>query len=589
MAASPKRPVPQQRRSPVTLRNWVDAVQASPDARPEANAMIDCGWGRLLFAHTFDTPEDLAAELANEADGKRDIAFYLRDPHVAVSKAPQTLFLDPSHTYRLWFDQYRPPPPKTRQYTVRKIRPRREGAQVDAIYRARGMVPVGGEFWPKLKDRSAVTVLVAEDDASGEIIGAVFGVDHVRAFGDPEGGSSLWALAVEPKTPHAGVGEMLSRHLIEHFMTRGRAFLDLSVLHDNTDAIALYEKLGFQRVPVFTLKTKNSINTPLFIGPKPEEDLNPYARIVVDEARRRGIGVTVLDADGGYFRLTQGGQSVVCRESLSALTSSIAMSWCDDKALTRRILTGAGLRMPAQIEIGGEGDPDLGAFLAEHGRIVVKPARGEQGQGVAVDLRTREDAEAAIAAAREECERVLVEEFVEGHDLRIVVIGGEVVAAAVRRPAEIVGNGADCARVLIEKQSRRRAAATGGESRIPMDAETERGLRAAGYGYADVPAQGERIVLRKAANLHTGGTIHDVTAELHPELARAAVDAAAALEIPVVGLDFIVPDVAGSDYAIIEANERPGLANHEPQPTAERFVDLLFPMTSRRTQGERRP
>ena len=30
---------------------------------------------------------------------------------------------------------------------------------------------------------------------------------------------------------------------------------------------------------------------------------------------------------------------------------------------------------------------------------------------------------------------------------------------------------------------------------------------------------------------------------------------------------------------IIEANERPGLANHEPQPTAERFVDMLFPHT----------
>jgi D-alanine-D-alanine ligase-like ATP-grasp enzyme len=36
------------------------------------------------------------------------------------------------------------------------------------------------------------------------------------------------------------------------------------------------------------------------------------------------------------------------------------------------------------------------------------------------------------------------------------------------------------------------------------------------------------------------------------------------------------------DYVIIEANERPGLANHEPQPTAKRFVDLLFPMTAAR-------
>ena len=35
-----------------------------------------------------------------------------------------------------------------------------------------------------------------------------------------------------------------------------------------------------------------------------------------------------------------------------------------------------------------------------------------------------------------------------------------------------------------------------------------------------------------------------------------------------------------ADYAFIEANERPGLANHEPQPTAERFIDLLFPLSA---------
>ncbi|MEX2453077.1 MAG: N-acetylglutaminylglutamine synthetase [Rhodospirillaceae bacterium] len=583
MAANLKRTVPQQRRSPVTLRNWVDPAQSPPDGRPDSNALIDCGWGRLLFAHSFESPEALAEELSKEADGKRDIAFYLRDPHVVVSMAPQTLFLDPSHTFRLWFDQYRQSSPKNRQYTIRKLRPRRDGPDVDRIYKARGMVPVGEDFWPKLKKSPAITILVAEDNETGEIIGAVFGVDHKRAINDPENGSSLWALAVEPSTPHSGVGEMLSRQLIEHFMARGRAFLDLSVMHDNGDAIALYEKLGFQRVPVFTLKSKNSINVPLFIGPDVEEGLNPYARIIVDEARQRGIGVRVLNAKRGYFRLTHGGQSIVCRESLSALTSAVAMSWCDDKALTREILTEAEIRMPGQIAVPADTeDGAVDDFLSKYGRIVVKPARGEQGRGVSVDIRTRADADAAIAEARKECERVLVEQFVEGQDLRIVVIGGEVVAAAVRRPAEIVGNGSDSARTLIAKQSRRREAATDGESRIPVDAETERCLREAGYGLDDVPAKGERVVLRKAANLHTGGTIHDVTEELHPALAKAAVAAAAALEIPVVGLDFLVPEVGGEDYVVIEANERPGLANHEPQPTAERFVDLLFPMTARK-------
>ena len=572
--------IPPQRRSPLTLRNWHDPACAPADSQPDRDAFLDCGWGRLLFAHTFASPEALAAELAKETPGKRDIAFYLRDPHVVVSLAPQTLFLDPSHAYRIWLDQYRPAEPKHRPFTIRKIRPRREGRIVDAIYEARGMVPAGEDFWRGLNGTSGLTVLVAVDDTSDEIIGAVFGVDHVPVFNDPENGSSMWALAVDAKSPHSGVGEALTHHLAGRFLARGRAFMDLSVKHDKSDAIALYEKLGFRRVPVFTLKTKNDINTELFSGPTPDQDLNVYAKIIVDEARRRGIAVSVLDAARGYFRLTNGAQTVLCRESLSALTSSVAMSICDNKAVTREVLLDAGLSMPDQIELT-EANDDLDAFIERYGRIVVKPARGEQGAGVAVDISSRDEALFAIERARQECPNVLVEQFVEGEDLRVLVIGGEVVAAAIRRPAEIVGNGSDTARILIEKQSRRREAATGGESSIPFDEETERFLQHAGYGLDDIPEQGKRIVLRKAANLHTGGTIQDVTDKLNPVLARAAVNAAAAIEIPVVGLDFLVPDVSGETYWLIEANERPGLANHEPQQTAARFIDLLFPLTAR--------
>ena len=90
---------------------------------------------------------------------------------------------------------------------------------------------------------------------------------------------------------------------------------------------------------------------------------------------------------------------------------------------------------------------------------------------------------------------------------------------------------------------------------------------------------GQKLRVRETANLHTGGTLHDVTDELSPALRDVAERAARALGIPVVGLDLIVPDPAGDEYVFIEANERPGLANHEPQPTAERFIDFLFPQT----------
>ena len=85
--------------------------------------------------------------------------------------------------------------------------------------------------------------------------------------------------------------------------------------------------------------------------------------------------------------------------------------------------------------------------------------------------------------------------------------------------------------------------------------------------------------MRRTANLHTGGTIEDTTAETHPRLIEAAIRAARAIGIPVTGIDLMVKSPREPDHVFIEANERPGLANHEPQPTAERFIDLLFPLS----------
>jgi D-alanine-D-alanine ligase-like ATP-grasp enzyme len=97
----------------------------------------------------------------------------------------------------------------------------------------------------------------------------------------------------------------------------------------------------------------------------------------------------------------------------------------------------------------------------------------------------------------------------------------------------------------------------------------------------DILPEGKSLRVRETANLHTGGTIHDITDNLHHELIEVCKRAARLLDLPVTGLDLIVPDITGREYVIIEANERPGLANHEPQPTAEKFIDLLFPQTRR--------
>lgn len=541
------------------------------------NVALECGWGRLLFSHTFRTPEDLAAAMRAEKPGQRDIAVYIRDPHVAIATAPQELFLDPSHTYRLDLATYRPEHRRGRGFTIRRLSSMAEADAVNNIYLRRKMAPVRPEFFlSKARNARALIHLVAIDQDTKRVLGTVTGVDHARIEGVSEAGSSLWCLAVDPQAPRPGVGEALTRHLASLFHARGAPWMDLSVLHDNAQAIALYEKLGFVRVPFFSMKHKNPINEPLFIGqPAEEEQLNPYAAIIVQEARRRGLLVEVTDAEGGFFRITHGGRTIHCRESLSELTSAVAMSICDDKQVTRRFVKAAGVRVPDQIE--ADDIERVDAFVARHGKVVIKPARGEQGKGVAVGLDASDDIAGAIAAARAFSDRVLVEQYVEGEDLRLVVIDYQVVAAAIRSPASIIGDGQHTIVDLIERQSRRRAAATGGESQIPLDNETRRCVAAAGYAMRNVLPPGVELQVRKTANLHTGGAIHDVTGSVNPALVEAAVKAARAINIPVTGVDFIVPNPAGADYVFIEANERPGLANHEPQPTAQRFVDLLFP------------
>ena len=553
---------------------------ASPQHMVDAMAddvVLEMGWGRLIFGQTFADPQQLAEVLRHEGPGRRDICIYAREPHVLIAKAPAELFIDPSHTYRLRFSDDDKPVPHPNGFSMRTLEAAEDADLINRVYVRCGMVPAPVDvIWENHLHREPVDYLVAVRDDDGTVVGTVTGVDHKLLFSDPEDGASLWTLAVDPASSLPGVGAALTNALAAIYRDRGRAYMDLSVAHDNAAAIALYEKLGFQRVPVMAVKRKNAINEPLFTHP-PEtvDDLNPYARIIADEAMRRGIWVEVLDAEAGEMRLSHGGRSVITRESLSEYTSAVAMARCDDKRLTRRIVSEAGIAV-ARGRLATFDEADYG-FLDEVGDVVVKPTRGEQGKGITVGVDNPDELDAALARAREQHPEVLIEQRAAGDDLRLLVIDHKVVAAALRMPAEVTGTGHHTVRELIDAQSRRRAAATGGESRIPVDEVTEATIADAGLSFGDLLPEGVRLRVRRTANLHQGGTIHDVTAEVNPALCEVAVAAADAIGIPVTGIDLLVPDVAGSDYVFIEANERPGLANHEPQPTAKAFVDFLFP------------
>jgi len=565
-----------------TIANWKDP-QSFAHAPDKTNVSIYMGWGKLLFAHTFANPMELIEALCDETSYHRNVAFYVPDPHVLLSLRPQDIFLDPSHTYRLWLHNYKPKPNSfSSEFRIRKIHSKEDVGIINTILKKNHMMTLQLDNVWDVRHQRSHSYFVLENLSDNQIIGTVTGVNHQKAFGDPEAGSSFWNLAIDPDTATSGAGEYIVRHLAEHYIARGCNYLDLSVMHHNTAAINLYLKLGFERVPVFLVKTKNKFNETLYSVQKRNLNLNPYAQIIVDEANRRGIRVDIIDAPKALFTLSFGGIEIRCHESLTDITPAVSVKLCAEKDLTMAILKKHDIRVPQQLlltdSISAQQQEE---FVQTHKRVVVKPANGEQGKGISVDLRSVEQVTEAIKEAKKIDHRVLVEEFVSGYDVRIIVINYKFVAAAVRKPPEVVGNGNDTLEKLIQKYNRRRMRATGGESEVPFDDQMHECLSEQGYALSDVIERDKTVLVRKAANVHSGGTITDISQQISPSIRFIAEQASQALNIPVVGLDFLMPDIAGTEYVIIEANERPGLANHEPAPVVERFVDLLFPSTAK--------
>ncbi len=270
-------------------------------------------------------------------------------------------------------------------------------------------------------------------------------------------------------------------------------------------------------------------------------------------------------------------------------TSAIAESIAQDKDLTRTLLRSVGVPVPDGRAV--ESPEDAWEAAEEVGLpVVVKPRYGNQGRGVTTNLRTREQVVAAYQFARdEEFENILVERFVTGADYRLLVVGDRIIAAARRDPAQVVGDGVSTIQALVEQVNRdpRRADdhATA-LSKIVLDPIALSVLEDQGYRADSVPAAGTRVLIRRNANLSTGGTATDVTDLVHPEVGARAIDAAKAVGLDIAGVDIIAGEISRpleeQGGVIVEVNAGPGLRMHlEPsaglsRPVGEAIMNTLY-------------
>lgn len=320
-----------------------------------------------------------------------------------------------------------------------------------------------------------------------------------------------------------------------------------------------------------------------------DEDLRlgPSTGSIVRAALARDIPIRRLN-EGSLVQFGWGCRQHRILAAETERTSAIAESIAQDKELTKMLLDAAGVPVPHGRP--AESPEDAWEAALETGvPVVVKPRHGSKGRGVAVDLANREQVMTAYVAASQVTREVLVERFIPGQDFRLLVIGGNMVAAARREPPQVVGDGRRTIRELVEEVNqdpRRSDGHATSLTRIQLDDIGLAFLAESGKTPESVPAAGEKVLLRGNANLSTGGTATDVTDQVHPAVAACAVDAARVVGLDICGVDVICQDIArpleDQDGGIVEVNAAPGFRMHlDPsygigRPVGEAVVSTMF-------------
>ena len=250
-----------------------------------------------------------------------------------------------------------------------------------------------------------------------------------------------------------------------------------------------------------------------------------------------------------------------------SITSQVLAS---DKRATIELLNRVGL--PTTTAASLENHDQIADAITQVGLpCVVKPIRSGKGKGISARLQTEAQVRAAVDYALE-CSSfpVLLENHVEGDDHRLTVVGGHLLWAYRLRPAYVTGDGKTTIGDLIVTENQRRHAIshTAGlyPKQIVIDDRLESFIRDQYDLAADSIAQpGLRVYLAGPANVALGGTLKDVTGDLHPDNRMMALQIARLFRSSALGIDFMTGNIARSwreePSAVIEVNVTPGLSN----------------------------
>jgi D-alanine-D-alanine ligase-like ATP-grasp enzyme/acylphosphatase len=297
---------------------------------------------------------------------------------------------------------------------------------------------------------------------------------------------------------------------------------------------------------------------------------------------------TIRYSKGAFVASDKKKHEINFKWSRSPISSNVSLSLTTHKEATRARLRRKGVPVPRG-RLFKNGDYESGIEFAERigYPVVCKPATGVRGIGVFANIQSLSHLNKAFEMYKDSQlggDDFIIEKHIPGKDYRIVVLNGKVLAAILREPASVVGDGKhNIAELVMHKNMFRRENPHLWARPIKCNDALLFQLERIGKRFTDIPKEGETVILGNSCSLSQGGDSVDVLDEMHPsiiEASEASVKAIPGLEY--CGVDFLLEDhtkpLSEQIAGICELNAHAAIGNCEypffgtPREVARNFL-----------------
>ena len=310
----------------------------------------------------------------------------------------------------------------------------------------------------------------------------------------------------------------------------------------------------------------------------------PYQNAIGEAIAKKGLPCLRLINTTTIFQVGLGYKQK--RFMYDDINTAVATKICNNKNFTKYFLTQCGAPVPKGQRVNNKEELKK-AFENLQKPVVVKPISEMWGKGVSTNLETWEETLKAYEIASQfKGDYVIIEEFIEGDDNRVLILNNEFIAGLKRTPPCVTGNGEDSIKKLIEKENEKRKDSKKIIKEIIVDDTVVNHLKKMELSLDSVLEKGKKTKIRMTGNICSGGISENITEKVHPSIVKLCKEIVSYLDLEIGGVDVITKDISKpleeTGGKISEVNQNPDITMHtspyigEPVDTAGIFIDYLF-------------